>query len=249
MIKNIEAKNRLIIALDFDTADEAMQVVKKLGDEVAFYKVGWQLFFGTHYAVINELAEMGKKVFLDLKMSDIPATIQQAIKNIPDKSVNFIDLMTLDGVSEVVRAAKAGACSDKLKFLMLTALSSMDDDDIKSLYGEHATINKVISYRAKTAIELGCDGVIASGESVKSLRNELGDDFYIVTPGIRPEGSSTDDHKRSLTPYQAITYGSDYLVVGRPIAQANNPLTVAKNIITDIQKALNEKKSETTHHI
>ncbi len=247
MNKNIEAKDRLIVALDFNTADEAMQVVKKLGDEVEFYKVGWQLFFGTHYTVINELAGMGKKVFLDLKMSDIPTTIQQAIKNTPSKSVDFVELMTLDGVSEVVIAAKEGASSDKLKFLMLTVLSSMDDDDIKSLYGKDATIDKVISYRAKTAIELDCDGVIASGESVRNLRNELGDDFYIVTPGIRTEGASTDDHKRSLTPYQAITYGSDYLVVGRPIVQASDPLEVAKNIITDIQKALDEKKPKTVH--
>ncbi len=248
MNKNIEAKDRLIVALDFNTEGEAMKIVKELGDEVVFYKVGWQLFFGTHYAVVNALAEMGKKVFLDLKMSDIPATIRKAIKNTPSKSVNYVELMTLDGVSEVVQAAKDGASSDKLKFLMLTVLSSMDDSDIKSLYGEHATIDKVISYRAKTAIALDCDGVIASGESVKNLRDELGDDFYIVTPGIRLEESPTDDHKRSLTPYQAITYGSDYLVVGRPIAQAKNPLLAAKNIINDIQRALDEKKSRIAHN-
>lgn len=240
---NIKVKDRLIVALDFDTADEAMDIVDKLGDDVDFYKVGWQLFIGTHYEVINRLAEMGKKVFLDLKMSDIPATIQKAIKNTPKKSVNFVELMTLDGVSEVVSAAREGAQSEDLKFLMLTVLSSMDDSDIKALYGEQATIDKIINYRAKTAINLKCDGVIASGESVKDLRDSLGTEFYIVTPGIRPAGTPTDDHKRSLTPYEAITNGSDYLVVGRPITQADDPLEVARSIITDIQRGLDAKKA------
>jgi len=248
MKKDMSAKNRLIVALDVDTANEAMNIVKSLGDDVEFYKVGWQLFFGTHFEVVNRLAETGKKVFLDLKMSDIPATIRQAIQNTPRESVGVVELMTLDGVSEVVEAAMQGKQSENLKFLMLTILSSMDDEDIKILYGQDASLNTVVNYRATKAIELGCDGVIASGESVKDLRNELGDDFYIVTPGIRLEGSATDDHKRSLTPYQAITYGSDYLVVGRPITQADNPLKVAKNIVVDIQRALDEKKSRVAHN-
>lgn len=240
------AKDRLIVALDFDTKQQAMELVEKLGDQVDFYKVGWQLFFGTHFETVKYLTGLGKKVFLDLKMTDIPATIQQAIKNAPAEYVDFLELMTLAGVSDMVRAARDGAQTNpRLKFLMLTVLSSMDDKDIKELYGNDATLEKIISYTARKALEANCHGLIASGDSVRQLREEFGDNFIIVTPGIRPEGSSTDDHKRSLTPYEAIMKGANYLVVGRPICKSPDPKGVAQSIIADIDRALSDLRKQT----
>lgn len=243
---DIPAKDRLIVALDVNTNEEALKIVARLGDDVTYYKVGWQLFFGgAAYDLIKELAHRDKKVFLDLKMEDIGTTIELAIKNAPAEFVDHVELLTLkgSGAGDLVAAARRGAAAkqaDKLKFLMLTALSSIDDADIKAFYGDAMTLDNYIRHNAKTALEAGCDGLIASGESVRSLRKEFGDDFYIVTPGIRPEGFAINDHKRSLTPYQAISYGADYLVVGRPITQADDPHKVASNVIDDIRRALDD---------
>ena len=257
MKKDISASERLIVALDVDTNEEALKIVEILGDDVSYYKVGWQLFIGgSAYELIKKLANLKKKVFLDLKMEDIGATIERAMRNAPSEFVDFVELLTLkgSGAKALVEAAKRGALSkhggspdsNKLKFLMLTALSSVDDEDIKEVYGEDATLEKVIRHNARTALAANCDGLIASGESIRDLRKEFGDDFYIVSPGIRPKGSDTDDHKRSLTPYQAITYGADYLVVGRPIIYANDPRKIAKEVIADIEMAMADKSQQNT---
>jgi orotidine-5'-phosphate decarboxylase len=245
-IPDIPLKERLIVALDVNTNMEALDIVKKLGDDVTYYKVGWQLFFaGAAYDLIKDLAHMGKKVFLDLKMEDIGTTIELAMKNAPVEFVDYVELLTLKGSSagDLVEAAKRGAEASKLKFLMLTVLSSVDDADIKAYYGDQMTLDKLIHLNAKTALAAKCDGLIASGESIRNLRKDFGDGFYIVAPGIRPEGFSTDDHKRSLTPYDAISFGANYLVVGRPITQSDNPSKVASSVISDIDRALNDKKA------
>lgn len=246
MKKDISAKERLIVALDVNTNDQALELVDKIGDDVTYYKVGWQLFIaGAAYGLISELAKRDKKIFLDLKIEDIGTTIELAMRNAPSDFVDHVELLTLkgSGATELVSAAKRGINKNsKLKFLMLTALSSLDDDDIKEVYGEDATINKVIHHNAKTAINAGCDGVIASGESIRNLRRDFADkNFYIVAPGIRLEGASTNDHKRALTPYDAISYGADYLVVGRPITQSGDPEGTAKSIISEIQRALTDR--------
>ncbi len=245
MPNDLPARDRLIVALDFNTEPEAKCMVDALDGAVNFYKVGWQLFFGTHFSMVRTLTGMGKKVFLDLKMSDIPQTVQQAIKNAPSDSVELIELMTLEGVSETLIAAKAGAKDAKnLKFLMLTLLSSLDDWDMKALYGKDATVSHVVNFRASRALDAGCDGLIASGESVRELREHFRDrQFIIVTPGIRPEGAPVDDHKRYLTPYQAIMYGADYLVVGRPITGSPDPRQAAENIVSEIQRGLSDRPS------
>ncbi len=241
---HLSANDRLIVALDFDTKEEAMGMVGKLGDDVNFYKVGWQLFLRTHFEVIKELQRRGKKVFLDLKITDIGATIEKALKHLPE--VEIIELMTLSGGANLVSSArKAAPQHSDTMFLMLTVLSSMDDEDIKALYGDSVTLEKVISYTAKKAIETGCDGVIASGESIRQIRASSPEDFIIVAPGIRPKGYPTDDHKRSLTPYEAIAYGANYLVVGRSITQqSDDPSRTAKEIIGEIEKALRDKSSK-----
>jgi len=241
------ASDKLIVALDVDTAAQAKEIVDELGDLVNFYKVGWQLFLGTHFTFVKQLGEMGKKVFLDLKMEDIPETIHLAIRNAPD--VEFIELMTLKGTSQLVKAAKQGAAREAggaaPKFLMLTVLSSQDDEDIQEIYGPGVTLGEIVELRAGKALLAECDGLIASGNSVKKLREKYGSKFIIVAPGIRPKGSSVDDHKRTLTPYQAIMDGANYIVVGRPITKAKDKRAVTTTIIAEIEKACRDKSG---HH-
>ncbi|HEC26500.1 MAG TPA: orotidine-5'-phosphate decarboxylase [Gammaproteobacteria bacterium] len=238
---DIPANKRLIVALDYDSQKEALALVKKLGDLVGFYKVGWQLFMTSHFDIIEKLAEMEKRIFIDLKMGDIPATIQKALQNMPTKSAHFIELMTLSGLGATVTAARQGASSQDLKFLMLTVLSSMDESDIKGLYGDHADLKKIISFIAEKAINAGCNGLIASGDSVRQIREQFGADPIIVTPGIRPAGADVNDHKRAQTPQQAIINGADYLVVGRPITQADDVVAAAESIISEIQEGLDAR--------
>lgn len=239
----IRANDRLIVALDFDTSLQAMALVDSLGEQVGFYKVGWQLFLNTGWPLVSALADKGKKVFLDLKIGDIEETVRAALNNMPREG-GSLELLTIHGNGQTVKAAIAGRNGHKKpKILMLTALSSWDDVDMKDFFGMDSPppLRDYIRLKAKKALEAGCDGLIASGESVKQIRQEFKDrDFLIVSPGIRPEGSPHDDHKRTLTPYQAITYGADYLVVGRPITKSSNPAGVASSIIDDIARASSE---------
>mgnify|MGYP000435172246 CR=1 FL=1 len=244
---DIPANKRLIVALDYDDQEEALALVEKLGDLVGFYKVGWQLFMKSHFNIIENLAEMEKRIFIDLKMGDIPATIYKALKNMPAKSAHFIELMTLSGLGATVTAAREGASSQELKFLMLTVLSSMDEGDIKELYGDQADLKKIILFIAGKAIDAGCNGLIASGDSVRQIREKFGDDPIIVTPGIRPAGADVNDHKRAQTPQRAIANGADYLVVGRPITQADDAVAAAKSIIAGIQEGLDARAALKKH--
>lgn len=241
---DIPAKDRLIVALDFDDADEALALVDKLGDRVNFYKVGWQLFMGGYAQFIKDLAKRKNKIFLDLKMGDIPATIQKAIKNTPAEYADFLELMTLTGVSATIEAARSGA-SEKgrgVKFLMLTVLSSMDNSDMEEMYGN--TLENIIRLNVKNAITANCDGLVASGDSVRQIREEFGGNLIIVTPGIRPAGADVNDHKRAQTPQKAIENGADYLVVGRPITQAPDEVAAAESIIEGIQEGLDAREAE-----
>lgn len=241
--------DRLIVALDFDTADEANSLVETLGDAVGFYKVGWQLFLGTGWPFVSSLLERGKKVFLDLKIGDIENTVRAALGNMPDEFAGKLELLTLQGNGATVQAAKAGR-NGKAKpyLLMVTVLSSMDDADVRDMSltrDPQMDVSSTVRLRAQGALDAGCEGLIASGESVRELRKEFkGDEFLIVTPGIRPEGTGQDDHKRSLTPYRAITYGSDYLVVGRPVTRADNPYESARSIISEIERALEDRRPD-----
>lgn len=237
---DIRAQDRLIVALDFDSDREAMNLVKTLGKRVGFYKIGWQLFPSTGWSFVRALADEGKKIFLDLKIGDIDETVRAAVKNMPLEDGN-LELLTIQGNGATVKAAIAGKDGNKKpSILMLTALSSWNDVDIKDFFGtENAPpLGDYIRLNAKKALDAGCDGVIASGASVRQIRQEFkGRDFLIVSPGIRPDGDRHDDHKRTLTPYDAITSGADYLVVGRPITRAGNPAAVAGRIIDDIDRA------------
>ncbi len=236
------ARDRLIVALDVDTASEADALVANLGETVGYYKVGWQLFIGAGWAYVQHLLAQGKRVFLDLKIGDIDNTVRAALNNMPDEFAGRLELLTLQGSAATVRAAKAGRRGEKPYLLMVTLLSSMDGTDLAETgAGPESDVSAWIRQRAKSALDAGCEGLIASGKSVRELREAFPDiPFLIVTPGIRPQGDSVDEHKRSLTPYQAILDGADLLVVGRPVIAATDPSGTASAILDEIENALRE---------
>ena len=228
---------RLIVALDFDGRDPALRLVDRLGDPVSFYKVGWQLFIGAGFPFVRELRKRGKKVFLDVKMDDIEATVEAAVRNMKDE----VELLTLHGTGATVRAARAGRAGRAgPRFLMVTALSSVDSADLGTAPAEHGIdIDDYAVARARDALAAGCDGLIASGSSVGRIRAAFpGRDFLVVVPGIRPAGTGTDDHKRTLAPREAIRDGADCLVVGRPVRNAADPAASAARIIDEIAGGL-----------
>ena len=227
---------RLIVALDFDDRESALRLADRLGDLVSFYKVGWQLFIGAGFPLVRELAARGKKVFLDLKVGDIEATVRAAVGNMRDE----VDLLTLQGTGATVRAAAEGRAErERPKLLLVTALSSVDSTDVRGAAANpDLDIDDYAVDRARDALDAGCDGLIASGSSVGRLRAAFpGRDFLVVVPGIRPAGAEAHDHKRTLTPREAIRDGADYLVVGRPVRNAPDPAASAARIIDDIERA------------
>jgi len=240
MRSEIAARDRLIVALDVDTLPEALAIVTDLGEDVSFYKVGLQLFMGGGLSIVRRIVEQGKKVFLDLKIDDTPRTIQEAVRV---SAIDGVEFFTLQGNAQTVRAAKAGRASRSApRFLQVTYLSSWDASDLaEQLHldagSDRLSIDDQVAARARRILDSGCDGVIASGSSVSRLRREF-PQLLIVTPGIRPSGSATDDHKRSMTPFEAIRAGADHLVVGRPIRASGDPKATAHRIQQEIEQAL-----------
>lgn len=232
---------RLIVALDVDTHADALALVQRLGPEVGFYKVGLQLFMAGGLSIVRELVGLGKKVFLDLKIDDTPRTVKEAVRN---ASIAGVELFTLQGNADTVAAARDGRAGRATpKFLQVTLLSSWDQSTlVEHLHGPAAgsgavDLDEFVLRRSERILASGCDGVIASGSSVGKLRRKY-PELLIVTPGIRPAGAGSDDHKRSLTPFDAIRAGADYLVVGRPIRDAGDPRQTAAAIRGDIARAL-----------
>mgnify|MGYP001558250944 CR=1 FL=1 len=240
-MNDIPANKRLIVALDVDTRDQALALVAKLNGSVSFFKVGLQLFVGAGFEVVEELLRRKKEVFLDLKIEDVPATIQRTVSNMAVAGVRFF---TIGGNGPTAAAAREGrGNNDYPKLLQITALSSWDDEDLYELtHSKDIGVNDWALKRATKIMDAGCDGMIASGDSVRLIRKQYPKGkAIIVTPGIRPKGASVNDHKRTLTPHEAIIAGSDYLVVGRPITGSHDPKKAAEEIITEIAKALKEE--------
>ena len=231
---------RLIVALDFDGRGPALGLVDRLGDLVSFYKVGWQLFIGAGFPFVRELRKRGKKVFLDVKMNDIEATVEAAVGNMRAE----VEFLTIHGTVATVRAARAGrADRARPRILMVTVLSSLDSADLRTASTEPVLdIDDYAVRRAREALDAGCEGLIASGGSVGRIRSAFPErDFLIVVPGIRPAGASADDQKRTLTPREAVRDGADYLVVGRPVRNAPDPEASAARIVDDIARGLAER--------
>lgn len=224
--KNIDPKERLIVALDFESNDKAKTLVNQLGDNVNFYKLGLELFMaGDYYNMVDFLADQGKKVFVDLKFFDVPQTVGSAVRQLKNKGATFA---TVHGNDAILQAAVEQ--KEDLKILAVTVLTSLDRHDLDDL-GFQCDVEQLVLSRAKRALALGCDGVISSGLEAPALRAHLGENFLIVTPGIRPvENKVEDDQKRTVDVEEAFQNGADYIVVGRPIRAAADPCDAAFKI-------------------
>ena len=219
--KSIPPRERLIVALDVPGYDEALALVKTLGDSVWFYKLGLELFMADRYfELVDELANLGKRIFVDLKFFDIPATVAAAVRQLARRGADFA---TVHGNETMIEAA----CAEKgdLKLLAVTVLTSIDQSDFSDL-GIEVRIEDLVVSRARRVVALGCDGVVSSGVEARALREVIGPGFLIVSPGIRPL-ESADDQRRVVTPREAFENGADYIVVGRPIRAASDPRAAA----------------------
>lgn len=222
----IARKDRLIVALDVPTPEEARALVEQLGDAAAFYKIGLELFTaGGYFELLRWLAAEGYKVFADLKFYDIPETVRRAVANLRGRGVTFA---TVHGDRAILQAAARE--KGELRILAVTVLTSLGAADLKEM-GYAGDLQQLVRARARIALEAGCDGVIASGLEAPMLKAEFGERLLVVTPGIRPAAeASKDDQKRTVDVAQAFANGADYIVVGRPVRDAADPRTAAQAI-------------------
>jgi len=231
---HIPIRERLIFALDVPSLEEARALIGRLGDSVGFYKLGLEVFLSGHYfELMAELKDQGKKVFADLKLFDIPATVAAAVRQLAKHEVNFCTVHGNDGMLKAAADAKGD-----MQILAVTALTSLDQGDLDDLGFQCDTRTLVLS-RARRALALGCDGVVSSGLEVGVLREHAEPRLITVCPGIRPIHND-DDQQRVMTPYQAIRDGADYLVVGRPIRTSSDPAAAAESIQSEIARALSD---------
>jgi orotidine-5'-phosphate decarboxylase len=225
--------DRLIVALDVPNIIAGMDVVNKLGATVSFYKIGLGMLTGGGLALADELKqEHNKRIFLDLKLFDIGATVEAAVKGIAKYELDFL---TVHGDPNVVKAAKEGAADSNLKILAVTILTSLDREDLNANMYKSGDISDLVVERADRAFQAGADGVITSPLETKKVKGLISSsDKLIVTPGVRPEGAELGDQKRFSTPGDAIKNGSNHIVVGRPIITSADPKAAAHNILTEI---------------
>jgi orotidine-5'-phosphate decarboxylase len=232
----LDARERLIVALDLSTVAAAEAMVSRLGDAVCFYKIGYQLAFGGGLPVAAGLIAAGKQVFLDLKLHDIGNTVTKGVESVAKMGATFL---TVHAYPQTMKAAVEGKKGSTLRILAVTVLTSYDDADLAAA-GYDLNVSELAAARAAQARDIGVDGLVCSAEEAASLRTIAGPGMALVTPGIRPIGSATGDQKRIMTPAKAIAAGADYLVVGRPIVEAGDPKAVADAIVQEIEQT--EKK-------
>jgi orotidine-5'-phosphate decarboxylase len=226
-------RDRLIFALDVPTAAEARTWIDRLGDSVSFYKIGMELLTsGDYFRVLDDLAGRGKQVFVDLKFHDVPATVASTIRGLRRHPVAFCTIHAQHAAMMRAAAAEKG----DLRLLGVTVLTSMDRADLRDLRIDADPADIVVE-RALAAQAAGLDGVIASGQEAAALRAATGSGFLLVCPGIRPAGPGGDDQKRTVDVTQAFAAGADYIVVGRPIRQAADPVAAAEAIQSQIAAA------------
>ncbi|KMW59226.1 Orotidine 5'-phosphate decarboxylase [Candidatus Rhodobacter oscarellae] len=228
--------DRLIAAIDLPNALEGLAFAERLGDAVGFYKIGLGMLTGGGLALANELKdEHGKRIFLDMKLFDIPATVEAAVRGLAQFDLDFL---TVHGDPHVVRAAKEGASGKPMKILGVTVLTSLDRADLDAGMIVPGDIHEITVERARRALEAGADGVIASPQEVVEIRAlPEAKGRLIVTPGVRPEGAEIGDQKRVATPHSAIAAGADHIVVGRPIWRAPDPRAAAQAILDELPRA------------
>ncbi|EDQ06740.1 Orotidine 5'-phosphate decarboxylase [Sulfitobacter indolifex] len=227
--------DRLIVALDVPHAVAGMELAQTLGDAVSFYKIGLGMLTGGGLALANELKqEHGKRIFLDMKLFDIGATVEAAVRGLAQFDLDFL---TVHGDPHVVAAAKQGAAGTDMKILAVTILTSLDRADLDAALIQPGDLADLVLTRAGRALDAGADGVIASPQeaaAIRALPEATGK--LIVTPGVRPQGAALGDQKRVATPGQAIADGADHIVVGRPIWQAEDPAAAARAVLQEISE-------------
>ena len=225
--------DRLIVALDVPNALAGLNLAEQLGDAVSFYKIGLGMLTGGGLALANELKqEHGKKIFLDMKLFDIGATVENAVRGLAQFDLDFL---TVHGDPYVVKAAKEGAAGKDMKILAVTILTSLDRADLDGALIKPGDIRDLVQERAAKAFEAGADGIIASPQEAALIRAlPEAEGRLIVTPGVRPAGAALGDQKRVATPAQAVKDGVDHIVVGRPVWQAENPRAAAEAILAEM---------------
>ncbi len=228
--------DRLIVGLDVPNAMAGLELATRIGDAVGFYKIGLGMLTGGGLALANELKqEHGKRIFLDMKLFDISATVEAAVRGLAQFDLDFL---TVHGDPHVIRAAREGAAGSSLKILGVTILTSLDRTDLDACLIKPGDIADLVVERAGLAFEAGADGIIASPQEAARIRAlPEAEGRLIVTPGVRPAGAALGDQKRVATPAQAIADGADHIVVARPVWQAKDPAAAARDILDEISGA------------
>jgi orotidine-5'-phosphate decarboxylase len=229
----LSSRDRLIVALDVPSVAAAEAMVARLDDSVTFYKIGYQLAYTGGLSLVRQLADAGKKVFLDLKLHDIGNTVARGVESVAGLGATFL---TVHAYPQTMQAAVEARAGSGLKILAVTVLTSYDEADLQAA-GYRLGVSDLVRQRAEQAKALGIDGLVCSAEEAANLRTIVGASMSLVTPGIRPAGSAVGDQKRIMTPARAIAAGADYLVVGRPVVAAADPKAAAHAIVAEIEHA------------
>jgi orotidine-5'-phosphate decarboxylase len=235
----VNPKDRLIVALDVDSEEKAVELVEKLKNDVRFFKVGFELFSSCGPSIIKRIKETDSDIFLDLKFHDIPNTVSKAAVSVARLGVYMFNVHGLGGyemmkkTAEDVEEEAQRLGIEKPKVIAVTVLTSMDEDSLKKV-GINESIKDEVLKLARMAKDAGLDGVVASSVEAKMIRKELGKEFLIITPGVRPAGTAAQDQKRVATPGSAIKDGASFIVVGRPITEAKDPAAAAREIIKEM---------------
>jgi orotidine-5'-phosphate decarboxylase len=231
----IQAQDRLIVALDVSSASEARKIVQAVGDSARLFKVGKQLFTAEGPQVVRDLICAGRRVFLDLKYHDIPTTVAAAVGEATKLGVSMLTVHASGGEKMLKAAVEAAFVRRELAVLAVTVLTSMDQHDLEQV-GVSAPLRDQVCRLGALALAQGCAGLVSSAREARTLRQGLGNDFLIVTPGVRPTGSAKGDQARVVTPAEAIAAGVTHIVVGRPIANAPDPAKAARDIVEEMMR-------------
>lgn len=232
---HLPARERLIVALDLSSIEEAKAMVARLGDAVSFYKIGYQLAFAGGLAYAPVLADAGKRVFLDLKLHDIGNTVAEGVRSVSRLGATFL---TVHAYPQTMKAA-VEARDETLRILAVSVLTSYNDADLGAA-GYGRSVAELVAERATQARDIGVDGLVCAATEAAKVRSIVGAKLALVTPGIRPAGADAGDQKRIMTPAKAIAAGADYLVVGRPIIAAADPRAAAEAIVEEITQTMRE---------
>jgi len=226
--------NPIIVALDFENAQQARTLVLRLGQAIDFYKVGMELYAAAGMPFVRELIAEGKQVFLDLKLYDIGETVKRAVAQVARTEVRFL---TIHAINPVMRAAIEGRGRASLKLMAVTVLTSFDQQDVTDM-GHSCNISELVALRARNAMEIGIDGIVCSALDAAAVRKIAGPDAILVTPGVRSRNADKGDQKRVATPAEALAAGANYIVIGREVTRANDPADQIARILEDTKPSL-----------